>query len=142
MKRIFIYSIYIFIILLSSCSDSLTHSNIPDVSFRFAVNLQEDTFLNAPGNYRIFNGVGYKGVIVYNLDGNSFYAYDMACPHKDGNHKLSTSSTKGSEPVITCEKCGSIFNLIDAGAPVKAPAVYPLRSYNCVRSNMLLHISN
>ncbi|QZE13368.1 hypothetical protein K4L44_12325 [Halosquirtibacter laminarini] len=138
MKRIIIYSVLIF---LSACVDVVNGSKIPNVHFRYSVDLYQDQFLRAPGNYRIYPNIGYKGLIVYNLDGNIFYAYDLACTYKDGIHEISTG-TKGSEPIIECKHCGSIFNLINAGAPVEAPATYPLKQYTCSKSNMSVWITN
>ncbi|MDC1106568.1 Rieske 2Fe-2S domain-containing protein [Prolixibacteraceae bacterium] len=141
MKRIFIYSIHIFLLLLVSCTGSSYESNIPDVRFRVQIDLRDDDFLRAIGNYRVYDYGGYKGLIIYNLDGNTFYAYDLACTHNNGAHIL-TPQKQGSEPTIKCETCGSIFNLIDAGAPIKAPAVYPLRNYSCTRSTLTIWVSN
>ncbi|QZT36319.1 Rieske 2Fe-2S domain-containing protein [Halosquirtibacter xylanolyticus] len=141
MKRIFIYSLHIFLLHLISCSDSSYESNIPDVRFRVKIDLQNDPFLRAPGNYKVFDYGGYKGLLVYNLDGNIFYAYDLACTHENGAHVI-TSKKQGSEPTIICETCGSHFNLITAGAPIKAPALYPLRSYSCTRSNISIWVTN
>lgn len=76
-----LYILFAFFIVSCSNSDD-NNPNLPDV----AVN--KTLYLNNPSNNDLLFAGGYveisggiKGIVVYRGNNDTFYAYDLACPH-------------------------------------------------------------
>jgi Rieske Fe-S protein len=136
----FFYLICIFLFLNSSSCVKDKENIFPYVYVNFTINLYSDPEfikLLAQGNsQQIFYytlgitslGYGNNGIIVYNVDGDNFYAFDATCPY-DLPEIVGVKSTT-TEGIYECPKCHSRYVLSGIGMPtVQGPATYPLHDY-------------
>jgi len=128
---------YLFIILVfmqfSNSCDTID-SQIPDVPFSFAINLNIYNDLKIPGNSAFFPGIGFGGVIVTCESFDSYYAYDATCTYEiSQNCKLKNDGILG-----TCPCCQSQYVLYYAAYPSSGPAVAPLKQYNVSNVNSFM----
>lgn len=108
----------------NSC-DKIQDSQVPDVPFSFAIDLNIYNDLLIPGNSRYFPGIAYGGVIVTCEMEGAYYAYDATC-----TYEISQSCRIKNEGVLgTCECCDSQFILTGGAYPAKGPAAAPLKQY-------------
>jgi len=105
------------------------HSTIPNVYVSFSVSPNDVLFLdlNVPGGSMYFTG-GVNGVVVYRIgEIEGFSAFDRACPY-DWDDPDEPRVWVENGITLKCEKCGSIFNILD-GTVIKGPSKYPLKQY-------------
>jgi len=112
-------------------------------------------FLTIPGNSVVFQNDGVKGIIVVcvNPDQSQYFAFDACCPNeKDFSGIVELQPVKNlitppytlfsSDFFGICNVCGSKFNLLGNGQPVKGPATHYLQSYNVLTGFESLTISH
>ena len=94
----------------------------------FTIYPNEVTYLNLnyPGGHEYLTG-GVNGIVVFNIDGWSFSAFDRACPH-DWDDPDSWIWVEDDGITLKCQKCGSLFNILD-GSVIIGPSTYPLKQY-------------
>lgn len=106
-------------LLFLSCTQSGDNNNcFPFVSVNETVNLDLPQFidLNVPGGWAYTTG-GLQGLIVYNINGNQFKAFDRLCP---GQNVSSCSQMIVDNNVrILCQCDDSEFNILN-GQPLTA----------------------
>lgn len=72
-------------LLLASCSRDALERNpyLPDVRFSIPINLSLPQYdnLRFTGGSILLPNYGHKGVIVFNLNGNSYLAWEASCPN-------------------------------------------------------------
>jgi nitrite reductase/ring-hydroxylating ferredoxin subunit len=95
--------------------------------------------LNYPGGSEYLTG-GVSGIIVFNIDGWSFSAFDRACPH-DWDDPESWLLVEPDGITIKCQKCGSLFNILD-GSVITGPSKYRLRQYYTKYDGVRLYVSS
>ncbi|MGB0881288.1 MAG: hypothetical protein ACPGTO_12090, partial [Polaribacter sp.] len=81
MKKVFFT--FIAILIFSNCTtDSQNNDVLPYVQINQSVDLSLPEFvnLNVPGGWAYGNG-GIKGIIIYNINGTQFKAFERAAPH-------------------------------------------------------------
>ena len=117
----------------------------------------QDKALNAIQGWKIYrqNNVdqageytGFGGVLVYHgLDasgGDSFYAFDAACPHEASSNVLIEVDESAIYGI--CPQCGSKYELLNGiGNPVEGPAAQArlqLQRYQTERIGNTLHVYN
>lgn len=123
--------------LLSSCIYQ-TESPIPNAPVYYQVDFAsaQGKALIPPGGYlRVErleiaqSAIGYGGLLIFHsLDEmQSYYAYDLACPHESKREvRLMVNSTYEAE----CPTCHSRFSILYGdGSPLAPPARLPLRRY-------------
>ncbi len=142
------------IILAANCSKD-ENTFLPYKKVYLPIPLATYNHLKIPGNSILFQDHGFKGVIVacVNPDINQYYAYDACCPYeKDYSGVVVSEPTPGlqtprgtvysSDFFGICSKCGSKFNLMGSGQPVKGPAVKYLQMYNIITAFEYLTVTN
>lgn len=88
-----------------------------------------------------------------NPDLSQYFAYDACCPYeKDFSGIVEIQPVKNlvSPPFMIyssdffgiCNKCGSQFNLMGSGQPVKGPATHYLQNYNIATGFESLTVTN
>ena len=145
LKKKFFNAFWI-LILLTSCSSSDLERNpyLPEFSFRFQVNLNLPEYddLRYAGGSVLIPQLGHKGVIVYNTNGNTFFAWEASCP----NHAPSScSQVQVSDFIAECSCEEYQYNLLTGqllNPPEDVETLYPLLFYRAeVRGNSVV-ISN
>ena len=144
----------IIIAAIFSCSKD-QNSFLPSVRVNIPISLVNYNFLTIPGNSAVFENQGVKGVIVVCVDplSSQYFAYDACCPNeKDYSGTVVIQPVKNlvSPPYTIfssdffgiCNICGSKFNLMGGGQPVKGPATHYLQNYHVITGFESLTITN
>jgi nitrite reductase/ring-hydroxylating ferredoxin subunit len=151
MKRINIF-IIIGIILLTACEKdkSATQNTdfFPPVNFDINVNLvlPDAAPLQNQGGfvYRDGQGVGYKGIIIYN-NFDDYLVFDRACPYKVDS-ACSRIFMANNNSNFQCGSgtnrcCASEF-FLSTGTVSKGPADRPLRQYYVSKNGNYLRVTS
>lgn len=135
-----------FWLLLLSCSTQGIETNpyIPNVPINHQLNLRlpANNALNFAGGGRLINGIGLNGVMVFNLNGNTFLAWEATCP----NHAIRSCSSlelNGVLAICSCEDYQyslATGQLLNGEATTKVP--YSLLFYRIEKIGDVLLISN
>ncbi|MEI7525703.1 MAG: hypothetical protein WCJ95_15285 [Mariniphaga sp.] len=146
-------ALFIFLVCISCSKDQ--NSFLPSVRVNIPISFANYNFLTIPGNSAVFENQGVKGVILVCVDpGTSqYFAYDACCPNeKDYSGTVVVQPVKNlvSPPYTIfssdffgiCNICGSKFNLMGGGQPVKGPATHYLQSYHVITGFDSLTITN
>jgi nitrite reductase/ring-hydroxylating ferredoxin subunit len=137
---------YVLLIILSflflGCSDhenANKNPNLPNYNFSVDINLSLPMYadLKYVSNSIYYPGVGVKGIIVFNTNGNGGYvAYDAACPNQQAS-SCAAMTVKGVNAICSCDK--KEYNLFTG----QSDAGYPLRPYRVqVVNENLIRIYN
>ena len=129
------------LLFFGACSNENPRVDIP---FRFVneqipINSIQYQKLWNPGGYAILPAAGYKGIIVVNVGGNTYKAYERACTF-DPRAECSLIEMDDTELFMIDHCCNSSFNL--QGAPIGGPASIPLLEYQTVIEGNMLIIVN
>jgi len=123
--------------------DRIENPFLPNVGVNFTVNLNLPQFssLEFPGSTEIINidGVGIKGVIVHNVNGDLFTAYELSDPNHVPN-SCSAQTVSGIISTCGCEDKNS-YNII-TGQPSSGDLQYGLKAYRIVKQGNTLIITN
>ncbi len=144
------------IIFLSAINCSKDQNTfLPYVRVNLRVSLINQNHLKIPGNSILFQNYGVKGIVVVcvNPDLSQYYAYDVCCPYETdftGIVEIEPVKNLTSPPGMIyssgffgiCNKCGSKFNLMGSGQPIKGPATHYLQNYNIVMGFEYLTVTN
>ena len=123
---------------VTGCGDSY-ESSIPSISFNFSCSLSQSPY------YKNVNGlpVGYAGLIigqsVYS-DGNTYVAYDAACP-VEANRSVAVELIEDGLGTAECPKCHTKYNLSSGGFPTGEGTEY-LKHYKVSVSGTTLQVRN
>lgn len=104
-------------VMLFGCTDSGNDNNcFPFINVNQTINLELPQYidLNVPGGWAYAPG-GLQGLIVYNLNGVQFKAYDRLCPGQ--NISSCSQMIVDSNLRILCQCDDSEFNILN-GAPL------------------------
>ncbi|MDH7446050.1 hypothetical protein [Aquimarina sp. 2201CG14-23] len=144
MKKI---AILFFISLLTfSCSsdDSRNNNpNLPSIGFNHTINLDLPQFnsLDFPNNSEVIttDGVGIKGVIIFNVDNTLYSAFELSDP----NIAPSSCSALSVNGIRAESNCGNdnAYEIIN-GQQLEGEGGYPLLRYQIRREGNTLFISN
>ncbi len=85
------------------------------------------------------NLVGVNGIVVYN-SGDSYYAFDLMCPHEKSSGCSLTVDIENDPSIAVCQCCGSKFLLASPyGEILEGPAEQSLHVYDAgVNANNIL----
>ncbi|WP_299605041.1 hypothetical protein [uncultured Aquimarina sp.] len=142
-KILFILSISLCIISCSSDDNRSNNPNLPSISFNHTVNLDLPQFndLKFPGNSEVIGieGVGIKGVIIYNVDNTLYSAFELSDP----NITPSDCSALNVTGIRAESNCGNdnAYEIIN-GQQLEGEGGFPLLRYQIRREGNILVISN
>jgi len=130
------------LVFFPACTKTLPNNGIPYVNVDFNVYLSnpDNLQLQALGNWRYFDGVGSRGLLVYHRDLGEFMVYDRHCTYNPGG-SCGTVSVMSDNVTLIDSCCGSKFLLYD-GSIINGPAQFPLKAYMVYYNNDVLHITN
>ncbi len=145
-KTFFFKFIVLQLLILNSCKkvDIDRNPYLSYVNFNFSLNLNLPAYDNlryAGGGLEIIQG-GINGLLVFNLNGNDFLAWEATCP----NHPIRDCSDLSITGVLAeCACEGFEYSLatgqlLNPKEETKNP--YPMLFYNARRSGNTLQISN
>ena len=145
MMKKFIFLLLLVCTFLSCSSDDArsNNPNLPSIGFTYTVNLNLPQFdsLEFPGNSEVVTveGVGVKGVIIYNIDNTQYSAFELSDPN------ITPSSCSALNVIGTRAEsnCGNdnVYDII-TGIQLEGEGGYPLFRYRIVREGSVLVISN
>jgi hypothetical protein len=102
---------------------------LPKVYVNFMVYPNDVDYLdlNYYGGHMYFTG-GVNGVVVYRLGEWEFTAFERACPYDWDDPDEPRVSVEDDGITLKCEKCGTLFNILDGGK-ITGSSKYPLKQY-------------
>tara|TARA_B110001450_G_scaffold86037_1_gene81989 strand:+ start:991 stop:1533 length:543 start_codon:yes stop_codon:yes gene_type:complete len=132
--------------LFSSCSsaDTLRNPYLAEYSFQFQINLNLPEYddLRFAGGTHLIPQLGNKGVLVFNLNGTDYFAWDASCP----NHKPSSCSQTQIIGVLAECSCEEYQYSLATGQllnpPENSDQMYPLLFYRAETRGNSIIISN
>ncbi len=112
---------------------------IPNVYVNFTIYPNTIDYI-PPGGYKYYNDQGNRGIVLYRLDQNLFYAYERTCPYDpDKDCARVEVETSGVIAVDSC--CMSQYILLD-GSPFSGPSTLPLKQYRVQYDGSTLTVIN
>ena len=145
-KTFFFKIISLLLLIINGCGKDIIEINpyLNSVSFNIKVNLNlpgYDDLRYAGGGLRLRQG-GINGILVFNLNGNDYLAWEATCP----NHPIqecSELSITGILAICSCEDFEyslATGQLLNPKENTQTP--YPMIYYNLRRTSNTLIISN
>lgn len=118
--------LFVFLLFLSCESDD-QNNLLPYIPVNETIILTNPEFINlqVPGGWGYANG-GIKGIVIYNVNGNTFKAYERSCPHLTPS--ACTKMTVEQSFKMRCPCDQSEFSIID-GSPITKNINYRTREY-------------
>ncbi|MGB2172101.1 MAG: Rieske (2Fe-2S) protein [Flavobacteriaceae bacterium] len=136
----------VLLLLLLGCEKSTIERNpyLPEMRFQatISLNLPQYDALRFTGGTALLPQFGHKGVVVFNLNGNTFLAWEASCP----NHLPKACSQTQLEGVLVQCRCEGYRYSLATGQLLNPPEgddrVYPLINYLIEQRGTNLIISN
>ena len=142
----FIRNVLLFLVLILGCSKDPIQRNpyLADIRFQRNLNLSLPLYnqLNFVGGSILIPDIGIKGVIIFNLSGNTFLAWEATCP----NHIPESCSKLDISGVLaecSCEDfqyslaTGQLLNPNETLNPPRDLLFYQIQNFNGI-----LRVSN
>ena len=142
----FIRNVLLFLVLILGCSKDTIQRNpyLADIRFQRNLNLSLPLYnqLNFVGGSILIPDIGIKGVIIFNLSGNTFLAWEATCP----NHIPESCSKLDISGVLaecSCEDfqyslaTGQLLNPNETLNPPRDLLFYQIQNFNGI-----LRVSN
>jgi len=134
---------FILLVLVSSCGKRPLERNpyLIDIRFQREFNLSLPLYsnLNYVGGSLLVDGVGINGIILFNLNGSSFLAWEATCPNHPPEN-CSKLSIEGVLAVCSCEEfqyslaTGQLLNPSENLSPPQSLLFYQVQNYNGILS--------
>jgi nitrite reductase/ring-hydroxylating ferredoxin subunit len=131
------------LMLVSSCGKRPLERNpyLIDIRFQREFNLSLPLYsnLNYVGGSLLVDGVGINGIILFNLNGSSFLAWEATCPNHPPEN-CSKLSIEGVLAVCSCEEfqyslaTGQLLNPSENLSPPQSLLFYQVQNYNGILS--------
>lgn len=138
-KKILLLFSFIFFINCSNNDD--LDSCIQSLPLSYTSDLNNPQLINAlvPGGYVELNA-GSKGILLMNVNGSDFVAYDKICPARDCNSPMTFE--KGI--ILKCQCDGSEYGVGKGigGAPQTEGFICPAIEYRVTKIGTVLRITN
>jgi len=133
------------ILLLTGCEDDdvrYNNPNLTDINFQAEVNLNLAQFssLKFTGNRAVLTGFGLQGIVIYNLNGTQFNAFELSDPNHPPN-SCSRMTLDGIEALCPCGNDDNAYTII-SGQPVRGDGEFGMKPYRVERVGDVLIISN
>ncbi|WP_299049687.1 phosphoribosylaminoimidazole carboxylase [uncultured Polaribacter sp.] len=130
------------LLALVNCTTNENLDNcIQELPLSRTVNLNNPELINAlvPGGFVLLNG-GTNGILLQNVNGNDFVAYDRLCP--SGNCNEPMTFERGL--VLKCPCDGSEYGVGFGigGQPQTEGFLCPAIEYNVIKNGAVLRITN
>ena len=137
----FLFGIY----LLSSCEDDDTLRNnpfLPDLGFNVSLDLDLPQYNNLkfPGNFEIVPNLGVRGVIIYNLNNDQYFAWEASDPNHIPND-CSRMTVTGITAFCPCTNDNHEYSII-TGQQTQGDGGLSMKPYRIERTGNTLIISN
>lgn len=139
MNKLKIILFIVFCIL--SCERDDQNNLLPYVQVNETINLANPEFINlqVPGGWAYANG-GIKGIVIYNINGSSFKAYERSCPHLLPSACSRMTVEQSFKMKCHCDQ--SEFNILN-GTPLTQNINYVAKEYKVtIVSSSSLKITN
>lgn len=143
MKKILVFSLLA--VLLISCSGSddgyRGNPNLANLNFsaRLNLSLPEYNQLQYAGNSYVTYNYGVKGIVIYNINGSQFTAFELSDP----NHPASDCSAMTVNGVIaTCSCEDNAYNIITGEPATEDNLQYTMKPYRIQRSGNIIEVWN
>lgn len=109
-------TILLIFLFLINCESDDQNTILPKVPVNVTINLTLSQFNNllVPGGWAYANG-GIKGIIIYNVNNNTYKAYERNCPHLPPSD--CTRMTVEQSFKMKCPCDASEFSILD-GTPI------------------------
>lgn len=139
------YIVLVGFLVLLGCSKTAVERNpfLIEKSFNRTINLALPAFdnLSYPGGSMYWPNDGIRGLLLYNLNGNTIMAWEASCP----NHELKSCSTLQTDglvsPTASCS-CEDYQYSLATGQPLTEGATYSLLFYKVQQSGTMVRIYN
>ncbi len=151
-KLFYLFTILVlFLTIISSCSKTPDGNNaIPYVSVNTQLSINDPQYTKLQYNNQsvIYEGAGYKGIVLINYAG-TIRAFERACPYNPTDACATLTPEKGglrvrcgsySHDTTFAACCNSKFSL--DGNVLQGPSRYPMRQYNVIQNGGILTITN
>ena len=127
------------ILAVAGCKNQ--YQGIPNVNVDVCIYIQDPSYQNLAGigSWAYVEG-GSKGIVVYNLDNETYLAYERHCPYEPEN-TCSQVSIDDSNFFLEDTCCTSKYQLVD-GSVVSGPASLPLKAYRTSFDGNIIRIWN
>ncbi|APU67872.1 hypothetical protein C723_0682 [Christiangramia flava JLT2011] len=142
MRKITLLSLLV--LMLFSCSgndDYRGNPNLADLNFSLRLNLTlpEYNQLQYAGNSYVTYNYGVKGIVIYNINGSQFTAFELSDP----NHPASSCSGMTVNGVIaTCSCEGNSYNIITGEPASEENLQYTMKPYRIQQSGSIIEVWN
>ena len=132
--------------ILIGCSNDALERNpfLPAMRFSIPINLSLPQYdnLRFAGGAILLPNYGHKGIIVFNLNGNSYLAWEARCP----NHLPSDCSQTQITGVLAQRSCEDYQYSLETGQllnPVESQSeIYSMVMYQAILRGNTLELSN
>jgi len=137
----FFFSVFTLLLLYGCTTNTANNDLLPVVQVNQNVDLSLPQFidLQVPGGWAYVNG-GLKGIIIYNINGDQFKAFERAAPHlqiSDCSQMIVENNIR-----MRCPCDDSEFNILN-GAPLTDGIKHSAREYFVNNLNgVVLRITN
>ena len=139
------YIVLIVFLVMLGCSKTAVERNpfLLEKSFNLTINLALPSFnnLSYPGGSLYWPNDGIRGLLLYNLNGNTIMAWEASCP----NHELKSCSTLQTDglvsPTASCS-CEDYQYSLATGQPLTEGATYSLLFYKVQQNGTAVRIYN
>jgi len=130
MAKYFIFFFLAFTLFSCSKNASDSNPNLPKIPVNEVISLNNPQYINlqVPGGWAYVDNSGIKGLIVYNINGSDFRAFDRACPHLSPSQSCSKMVVKNSIKMV-CPCDDAEFNILN-GAPLTTGIIFAAREYH------------
>lgn len=138
--------IFLFATLFLACGSDDNNNNIsnpyltpPPVNLTLNLSLPEYNSLNFPGNSVVVSNQGIKGIVVSNLNGSIYYAFDLSDPNHSPN-SCSRMEVNGGEATCQCEDANK-YSII-TGQKINGQSPYTMLQYRAEREGDVIRVYN
>ncbi len=144
----FLLSLIMVTVLISCGNDDDNNPNNnnpnlvpPIVNLSLNLNLPQYSALNFPGSTVVLPSQGIRGIVLYNKDNTSYFAFDMADP----NHfpkDCSRMELNGIVATCPCSDDNNSYGLALFGLHETDQEAFPMLSYRIQRSGNTVVVTN
>ncbi len=140
MKKII--GVFLLSLLFFSCSENGFNNNnpyIPNINFSATLNLAFYQNLTYPGTTIYYYGAelnGTKGIFIININGNTYNAFDAACPNQSSSTCTNRLTLDGI--YLKCSCGNEQYNLYTGQSNLQ----YPLKQYRVQANGNYLTVYN
>lgn len=144
LKNKFFYIVLFFFFFSCSTTELNRNPYLATIPFQYQINLNLPQYdnLRFAGSSLLIPELGHKGILIFNLNGSSFFAWEASCP----NHKPSSCSQLKIKNVLAECSCENYQYSLATGQllnpPKETTKLYSLLFYQTRVSGNTILISN